>query len=119
MGVRGDLVIDREGQCKCLTTRFCRNAGLCASAHRVKEIFELKAKGFAFGDVRLGERQSRGGVLTGGGHRRLGGGDGARGGGRGGCREGRRTCSDRRCDCCCDDGWIDGDGQEFLTGEVE
>ena len=40
---------------------------------------------------------------------------GTRGDDRGGCREGRRTCSDRRGD----DGWVDADGQEFLTGEVE
>ena len=61
-------------------------------------------------------------MLTVSGQRELGGGTG-RGGGRGGCREGRRTCSGRRrncgSDCRRDDGWIDADGQEFLTSEVE
>ncbi len=112
MGVGGDLVIDGESECESGTTCLGGNAGLRAGAHGVEEVFKLKAKGFAFGDVRVGEGEACGGVLTVGGRGRVGGG-GKRGGG--GCRAGRSACSDRRCD----DGRIDADGQEFLAGEVE
>lgn len=118
MGVRGDLVVDRESQCESFATCLGGNAGSSACAHGVEKVFELKAKGFAFGDVRLGEGEACGGVLTG-----RGGGTGWGGDGRGGCRRGSGTCSGRRCTCGCDcrrdDGRVDADGQEFLTGEVE
>jgi len=118
VGVCGDLVVDGESECKSFATCLSGNAGLCACAHSIQEVFKLEAKGFAFGDVRLGEGEAGSGVVGVGGRGRRGG-----GGGRGGYREGRRTCSGRRgcgygSDCGCDDGWIDADGQEFLAGEV-
>ena len=126
MGVRGNLVVDRESECKRFAACLSGNAGLCSRANSIQEIFELEAKGFAFGDVRPGEGEACGGVLTVRGRGGLGGGAGS-GGDRGGCREGRRTCSGRcphwgrNCsgDCGCDDGWINADGQKFLAGEVE
>jgi len=92
---------------------------LRSGSNGVEKVFEFKAEGFAFGDVRLGEGEPGGGVVGVG--RRRGGGV------RGGCEEGRRACSGRRTKrgsgcgsyCGCDDGWIDADGQEFLTREVE
>ena len=122
MGVRGDLVVDGESECKSFAACLRGNAWLCARANGIEEVFELEAKGFAFGDVRFGEGEACGGVVGVGGRGRGGGGRG-RGGGRGGCREGRRTCSGRRRACGSDgggdDGWIDADGEEFLTREVE
>ena len=90
----------------------------------MEKVFKLEAKGFAFGDVGLGEGEAGGGVYGCSERGRLVGGSGVgcggmRGGGRGGCRARGRTCSGRRCHCGCDDGWIDADGQEFLAGEVE
>ena len=119
MGVRGDLVVDGESECKSFATCLSGNAGLRACANSIQEVFKLEAKGFAFGDVRLGEGEACGGVVGVGGRGGRGG-----GGGRGGYREGRRTCSGRRgcgcgSDCSCDDAGIDADGQEFLAGEVE
>ena len=64
MGVRGDLVVDGESECKSFAACLSGNAGLCARANSVQEVFELEAKGFAFGDVRLGEGEACGGVLT-------------------------------------------------------
>ncbi len=122
MGVRGDLVVDGESQSESFATCLGGDAGLRAVANGVEKIFKLEAKGFAFGDVRFGEGEACGGVLTGGGRGRMGGGGGC-GGGRGGCRRGSDACRGRRhgCgfDCGCDDGWIDADGEEFLAGEVE
>lgn len=92
MGVRGDLIVDGESQSESFATCLSGDAGLRAGANGVQEIYELKAKGFAFGDVRLGEGEACGGVV---GVCGRGGGRGRGGGGRGGCREGRRTCSGR------------------------
>ncbi len=116
VGVRGDLVIDGESEGKSFATCLSGNAGLRAVAHGVEEVFKLKAKGFAFGDVGLGEGEAGGGVVGGCG--------GVWGGGvRGGCRRESNACSERRCarglDGGGDDGWIDADGEEFLAGEVE
>jgi len=57
----------------------------------VEKVFKLKAKGFAFGDVGLGEGEAGGGVYDCSERGRLVGGSGGsgvrRGGGRGGCRD--------------------------------
>ena len=81
VGVRGDLLVDGESKRKSGATGFGGNAGLRAVADGVEEVFKLKAKGFAFGDVGLGEGEAGGGVDGGHGV--------GRGGGRGGCRGGR------------------------------
>ena len=121
MGVRGDLVVDGESECKSFAACLRGNAGLCARANGIEEVFELEAKGFAFGDVGLGEGEAGGGVV--GGCGRGGGGD---------CgvqwdpRSRRRDLGHPACrwngggsDGGGDDGWIDADGEEFLAGEVE
>ncbi len=127
MGVGGYLVVDGESECQRFATSLSGDAGWCACAHGDEEVFEFEAKGFAFGDVRLGEGEACGGVLTGCGR----GGVGGVGCGRGGCRRGGRAYSGRwgergwessrgrglegGGDC----GWVDADGEEFLAGEVE
>ena len=65
VGVRGNLVIDRESQCESFAACLGGNAGLRAGAHGIQEVFKLKAKGFAFGYVRLGEGVAGGGVVGG------------------------------------------------------
>ena len=66
----------------------------------MEEIFKLKAKGFAFGDVGPGEGEAGGGVGGGGRRRRRGG---------------ECACGDRGGD----HGGVDADGEELLAGEVE
>lgn len=92
MGVGGDLLVDGESQRECGATCFGGDAGLRAGADGVEKVFELKAEGFAFGDVGFGEGESGGGVYDCGERGRLVGGSGVgcggvRGGGRGGCRD--------------------------------
>lgn len=55
MGVRGDLLIDCESKRESCATGFGWDAGLRARADSVEEVFELKAEGFAFGDVGFGK----------------------------------------------------------------
>ncbi len=102
VGVGGDLGVDFEGEGESGAAGGGGHAGLGAVADGVEEVFKLEAKGFAFGDVGPGEGEAGGGV-------------------RGRRRSGRCGC--RRCvgagDGCGDDGGIDGDGEEFLAGEVE
>jgi hypothetical protein len=62
VGVCGDLVVDRESKCESFATCLGWNAWLCACAYSVEEVFEFKAKGFAFGDIGLREGESGGGV---------------------------------------------------------
>ena len=102
MGVGCDLLVDSEGKRESCTTGLGWDAGLRAVANGVEEVFELKAEGFAFGDVGLGEGEAGGGVVV-------------CGGGRCGCRSGGGTCGDR----CCDDVGVDADGEELLASEVE
>lgn len=91
MAVSGDLLVDGESKRESGTTGFGWHAGLCAGANGVKKVFDLKAKGFAFGDVGPGEGEAGGGVYDASERGRLAvvGGvwRGVRGGDRDGCRD--------------------------------
>ena len=114
VGVRGNLVVDCESKRQSFTACLGGNARLCAGAHGVKEVFELKTKGFAFGDIGLQEGEAGGGMRSAGGQGVAARGQRLHGSGDG-CRGGRRACSNRSCD----GGGVYADGQEFLAGEVE
>ncbi len=62
MGVGGDLLVDFEGESEGGSACFGGDAGGCARADGVEEVFQLEAKRFAFGDVGFGEGEAGGGV---------------------------------------------------------
>ncbi len=135
-GVGGDLGVDFEGEGEGGAAGFCGDAGWVAGLDGVEKVFEFEAKGFVSGDVGLGEVEAGGGMGIPDGQRRPVGGPGmmhgggkgwpagciwrcvnVRGGG-GGSRRHRRGLGSPG-DGCGDEVWVDGDGEEFLAGEVE
>ncbi len=75
-GVGDDLGVDLEGQSEGGAAGFGGNAGLCAVAYGVEEVFKFEAERFAFRDAGLLHGQAGGGMGNSIGRRALEGGPG-------------------------------------------